>query len=100
MHDEIAASYSTSHSEWWKGRARAAGRRGDGQLFPPHISVQRRHQSLAEMSVLQAGDRPLNVTPSQVNTSIRTDRMGGVYKGVRGVKIKGEIMGTVIRKAL
>lgn len=41
---------------------------GDRQLFPPHISVQRHHQSLAEMSVLQAGDRPLNVSPSQVNT--------------------------------
>lgn len=63
-----ASRYSTSHSERHRGRARAAGRRRDRQLFPPHISVQRRHQSLAEMSVLQAGDRPLNVSPSQVNT--------------------------------
>lgn len=39
-----------------------------GSSSPPHISVQRHHQSLAEMSVLQAGDRPLNVSPSQVNT--------------------------------
>lgn len=66
--DGRAARYSTSHSECWRGRAGAAGRRRDRQLFPPHISVQRRHQSLAEMSVLQAGDRPLNVSPSQVNT--------------------------------
>lgn len=60
--------FGTSHSERWRSRARAAGRRRDRQLFPPHISVQRHHQSLAEMSVLQAGDRPLNVSPSQVNT--------------------------------
>lgn len=62
-----AGCYSTSHSKWWRRGLRAAGRRRDRQLFPPHISVQRHHQSLAEMSVLQAGDRPLNVSPSQVN---------------------------------
>lgn len=65
--DGRAGCYSTSHSKWWRRRVRAAGRQGDRQLFPPHISVQRHHQSLAEMSVLQAGDRPLNVSPSQVN---------------------------------
>lgn len=65
--DGRAGCYSTSHSKWWRRRVRAAGRQRDRQLFPPHISVQRHHQSLAEMSVLQAGDRPLNVSPSQVN---------------------------------
>lgn len=65
--DGRAGCYSTSHSKWWRRGVRAAGRRRDRQLFPPHISVQRHHQSLAEMSVLQAGDRPLNVSPSQVN---------------------------------
>lgn len=62
-----AARHNASHSERRRRSARAAGRQRDRQLFPPHISVQRRHQSLAEMSVLQAGDRPLNVSPSQVN---------------------------------
>lgn len=65
--DGRAGCYSTSHSKWWRCGVRAAGRQRDRQLFPPHISVQRHHQSLAEMSVLQAGDRPLNVSPSQVN---------------------------------
>lgn len=65
--DGRAGCYSTSRSKWWRRGVRAAGRRRDRQLFPPHISVQRHHQSLAEMSVLQAGDRPLNVSPSQVN---------------------------------
>lgn len=80
-----AARYSTTHSKRWRCRARAAGRRRDRQLFPPHISVQRHHQSLAEMSVLQAGDRPLNVSPSQVNTksqpALQTE-MGGGEQGV------------------
>lgn len=82
-YDEKAAGYSTSHSECWKSRAGAAGRRRDRQLFPPHISVQRRHQSLAEMSVLQAGDRPLNVSPSQVNTE--SQPAASRQKGGRGV---------------
>lgn len=87
--DGRAAHYSTSHSQWWRGRARAALRQRDRQLFPPHISVQRRHQSLAEMSVLQAGDRPLNVSPSQVNNESQPasygqkEREGG--KETRGV---------------
>lgn len=99
--DDRAACYSTSHSEWWKGKTGAAGRRGDGQLFPPHISVQRRHQSLAEMSVLQAGDRPLNVTPSQVNTESQPAshrQKGGRARGW-GMKIKRESTRTVIRRA-
>lgn len=56
------------------------GETGNSSL---HISVQRRHQSLAEMSVLQAGDRPLNVSPSQVNTESQpaSHRRGGVGGG-------------------
>lgn len=83
---------ATSHSKRRRRGARAAGRRRDGQLFPPHISVQRHHQSLAEMSVLQAGDWPLNVSPSQVNTERQPasqTEIGGWHGGGVGARVEG-----------
>lgn len=79
------------------------GRHGSSSL--PHISVQSRHQSLAEMSVLQAGDRPLNVNSSQVN--IASERV--LHRHAAGerrrerlrqwekMKMKGENMRTLMR---